>query len=144
MLTAAHVPLSWRYDFNPQTNPFLIERLGINAAFNPGAIELDGKILLVARIEGYDRKSFFAVAESESGVDGFQFWNEPLVMPETEDPDINVYDMRLVQHADGWIYGLFCTERKDARRRPGTPAPPMPRAAWPAPATCTPGNACPT
>ena len=119
VLTAAHVPLSWRYDFNPHTNPFLIERLGINAAFNPGAIEMDDKILLVARTEGYDRKSFFAVAESESGVDGFQFWSEPLVMPETEDPDINVYDIRLVKHEDGWIYGLFCTERKDRSAPPG-------------------------
>ncbi len=119
VLTAAHVPLSWRYDFNPQTNPHLIERLGINAAFNPGAIELNGKILLVARVEGNDRKSFFAVAESVSGVDGFRFWDEPLVMPETSEPDTNVYDMRLVQHADGWIYGLFCTERKDRSAPPG-------------------------
>ena len=96
--TANHVPLTWRYDFNPATNPFLIERLGMNAAFNPGAIQLDGKILLVTRAEGVDRKSFFAVAESESGVDGFRFWDEPLVMPETEDPDTNVYDMRLTRH----------------------------------------------
>lgn len=119
VLTAAHTPLSWRYDFNPQTNPYLIERMGINAAFNPGAIELDGKILLVARVEGYDRKSFFAVAESESGVDGFRLWDEPLVMPETEEPDVNVYDMRLVLHADGWIYGQFCSERKDPAALPG-------------------------
>jgi 4-O-beta-D-mannosyl-D-glucose phosphorylase len=119
VLSAAHVPLSWRYDFNPRSNPFLIERMGINAAFNPGAIELDGKILLVARVEGYDRKSFFAVAESQSGVDGFRFWDEPLVMPETADPDVNVYDMRLVKHADGWIYGQFCSERKDPAALPG-------------------------
>jgi 4-O-beta-D-mannosyl-D-glucose phosphorylase len=113
VVTAAHVPLEWRYDLNPATNPLLLERLGINAVLNPGAIEIDGKILLVCRVEGYDRKSFFAVAESRSGVDGFRFWDEPLVMPETDDPDINTYDMRLVRHEDGWIYGLFCTERKD-------------------------------
>jgi len=119
VLTADHVPLSWRYDFNPRSNPYLMERMGINAVFNPGAIELDGKILLVARVEGYDRKSFFAVAESASGVDGFHFWNRPLVMPETDAPDVNVYDMRLVKHADGWIYGQFCTERKDPAAPPG-------------------------
>ncbi len=119
VLTAGHVPLNWRYDFNPRSNPFLIERMGINAVFNPGAIELDGKILLVARVEGYDRKSFFAVAESQSGVDGFRFWDEPLVLPETEDPDVNVYDMRLVKHADGWIYGQFCSERRDPSAPPG-------------------------
>jgi len=113
VLTAEHVPLSWRYDLHRATNPFLMERLGVNAAFNPGAIELDGKILLVARVEGVDRKSFFAVAESWNGVDNFKFWDNPLLMPETADPDINVYDMRLVRHEDGWIYGLFCTERKD-------------------------------
>jgi 4-O-beta-D-mannosyl-D-glucose phosphorylase len=113
VLTAAHTPLSWRYDLNPATNPFLIERMGINGVFNPGALELDGKIYLACRVEGYDRKSFFAIAESANGIDGFRFWNEPMVMPETDDPDTNVYDMRLVQHEDGWIYGLFCTERKD-------------------------------
>jgi 4-O-beta-D-mannosyl-D-glucose phosphorylase len=119
VLTAAHTPLFWRYDLDPQTNPYLMERLGINAVFNPGAIELDGEVYLVARVEGYDRKSFFAVAESQSGVDGFRFWDEPVVMPETEDPDINVYDMRLTQHEDGWIYGIFCTERKDPQAPPG-------------------------
>lgn len=113
VLTAEHTPIFWRYDLNPQTNPHLMERLGINSVFNPGAIELDGRILLVARVEGYDRKSFFAVAESRTGVDRFRFWDDPVVLPETADPDINVYDMRLVQHQDGWIYGLFCTERKD-------------------------------
>jgi 4-O-beta-D-mannosyl-D-glucose phosphorylase len=113
VLTAEHAPVFWRYDLDPKTNPHLMERLGINAVFNPGAIELDGKILLVARVEGADRKSFFAVAESESGIDRFRFWDVPVVMPETRDPDINVYDMRLVRHQDGWIYGLFCTERKD-------------------------------
>ena len=119
VLTAAHAPIFWRYDLSPATNPSLMERLGINAVLNPGAIELDGKILLVARVEGYDRKSFFAVAESASGVDGFRFWDEPVTMPETDDPDTNVYDMRLVRHEDGWIYGLFCTERKDPRAPAG-------------------------
>jgi 4-O-beta-D-mannosyl-D-glucose phosphorylase len=119
VVTAAHVPIEWRYDLNPQTNPYLIERLGVNAVFNAGAIELDGKILVVCRVEGVDRKSFFAVAESASGIDGFQFWDEPVEMPETAEPDTNVYDMRVVQHDDGWIYGLFCTERKDPTAPPG-------------------------
>jgi 4-O-beta-D-mannosyl-D-glucose phosphorylase len=113
LLTAEHAPLIWRYDFNPETNPYFAERIGVNGVFNPGAIELDGKFYLVARVEGVDRKSFFAVAESDSGVDGFRFWDHPVVLPETDEPDVNVYDMRLVKHADGWIYGLFCTERKD-------------------------------
>ncbi len=119
VVTAAHAPLTWRYDLNPDTNPYLLERLGINAAFNAGAIELDGKICLVVRVEGWDRKSFFAVAESPNGIDSFRFWDEPVSMPETEEPDTNVYDMRLVQHEDGWIYGLFCTERKDPKAAPG-------------------------
>lgn len=119
VVTAAHTPLAWRYDLNPKTNPYLMERLGINAAFNAGAIELNGKICLVVRVEGWDRKSFFAVAESDSGADGFRFWDEPVSMPETEAPDTNVYDMRLVKHQDGWIYGLFCTERKDSKAAPG-------------------------
>jgi 4-O-beta-D-mannosyl-D-glucose phosphorylase len=113
ILTADHVPYYWKYDLNPATNPFFMERLGINCVFNPGAIELNGKFYLVARVEGNDRKSFFAIAESDTGMDGFRFWDYPILLPETADPDINVYDMRLVQHADGWIYGLFCTERKD-------------------------------
>jgi 4-O-beta-D-mannosyl-D-glucose phosphorylase len=113
ILTAEHTPLFWRYDFDYKSNPFLMERLGINATFNAGAIEWNGKILLFVRVEGYDRKSFFAVAESPNGIDNFRFWDYPLVMPETENPDINVYDMRVVKHEDGWIYGLFCTERKD-------------------------------
>ncbi|ADT88764.1 glycosidase [Vibrio sp. Vb2880] len=113
VLTAAHAPLAWRYDLNPETNPFLMERLGINAVLNPGAIELNGKFYLVARVEGHDRKSFFAVAESENGVDGFKFWDKPCVIPQTIESDTNVYDMRLVKHEDGYIYGLFCTERKD-------------------------------
>ncbi len=119
ILTAAHVPLAWRYDFNPETNPLLLERQGVNAVFNPGAIELNGKVYLVCRVEGYDRKSFFAVAESENGIDNFRFWEAPLAMPETDQPDTNVYDMRLVQHEDGWIYGLFCTERKDPQAPAG-------------------------
>ena len=113
VVTAEHAPLFWRYDLNPATNPHLLERQAVNAAFNPGAIEFNGKICLMVRVEGSDRKSFFAVAESANGIDTFRFWDYPIVMPETEDPDTNVYDMRLVAHEDGWIYGLFCTERKD-------------------------------
>lgn len=119
VLTADHVPPFWRYDYNPQTNPFCMERMGINAVFNSGAIEIDGKILLVARVEGADRKSFFAIAESPNGLDRFRFWDLPIVMPETGEPDANVYDMRLTKHADGWIYGVFCTERKDPAAPPG-------------------------
>lgn len=113
VLTAAHAPIFWRYDLNPTTNQYLMERMGVNAAFNAGAIYLDGRYLMVARTEGTDRKSFFAIAESPNGIDNFQFWDYPIDMPETDDPDTNVYDMRLIQHEDGWIYGLFCTERKD-------------------------------
>ncbi|MFP4144011.1 MAG: glycosidase [Phycisphaeraceae bacterium] len=113
VVTADHTPLYWRYDLDPQRNPLLLERLGVNAAFNPGAIEWDGKILLAVRVEGVDRKSFFAIAESENGIDGFRFWEKPIVMPETDDPATNVYDLRLVKHEDGWIYGLFCAERLD-------------------------------
>lgn len=113
VITALHTPLFWRYDLDEETNPFFMERLGINATFNAGAILLDGKYLLVVRVEGHDRKSFFAVAESPNGVDQFRFWDYPVVLPQTEKPDVNVYDMRLVAHEDGWIYGLFCTERKD-------------------------------
>ena len=119
VLTARHTPLFWRYDLNPATNPYLMERFGINATFNAGAIRLDGKYLLVVRVESSDRKSFFAVAESPNGIDNFRFWDYPITMPETGEPDINVYDMRLVQHEDGWIYGLFCTERKDPAARKG-------------------------
>jgi 4-O-beta-D-mannosyl-D-glucose phosphorylase len=119
VVTADHAPLTWRYDLDERTNPHLIERKGINAAFNAGAIELGGMIYLVVRVEGLDRKSFFGVAESRSPVDGFRFWDEPVTMPETDDPDTNVYDMRLTAHADGWIYGLFCTERKDPDAAPG-------------------------
>jgi len=113
VLTAAHAPLSWRYDLSPETNPHLMERFGINAVFNAGAIKWRGKYLLVARVEGADRKSFFAMAESPNGTDNFSFWENPVVIPETDEPDTNIYDMRLTEHADGWIYGLFCTERRD-------------------------------
>jgi len=113
VLTAGHVPLNWRYDLNQQTNSWLMERIAVNAVFNAGAIKWKGKYCVVARVEGADRKSFFAVAESDNGIDGFRFRNYPIVMPETQDPDINVYDMRLVKHEDGWVYGLFCTERRD-------------------------------
>jgi 4-O-beta-D-mannosyl-D-glucose phosphorylase len=113
VLTAGHVPLNWRYDLNPRSNPYLMERIAVNAVFNAGAIKWQGKYCVVARVEGSDRKSFFAVAESDNGIDHFRFRNYPIAMPETQDPDINVYDMRLVKHEDGWIYGLFCTERRD-------------------------------
>ncbi len=115
VLTAAHAPVLWRYDLNQKTNPFLLERMGINAVFNAGAIFHEGRFLVAARVEGVDRKSFFAIAESPSGIDRFRFWDYPILMPQTGDPDTNVYDMRLVKHEDGWIYGLFCTERKDPK-----------------------------
>ena len=113
VITASHIPLEWRYDLNPKTNPFLMERMGVNAAFNAGAIKFDGKYTLVVRVEGSDRKSFFALAQSSSGVDTFKFVGLPLLLDQNEEADVNVYDMRLTQHEDGWIYGLFCTERKD-------------------------------
>ena len=113
VLTAEHAPILWRYDLNPETNPNFMERLGINAVMNSGAIEMNGKICLVARVEGSDRKSFFAVAESESGVDNFRFWDYPVQLPDTEPDETNVYDMRLTKHQDGWIYGVFCSESKD-------------------------------
>ena len=113
ILTAEHAPLHWRYDLNPDSNPFLMQRIGVNATFNSGALYIDGKYLLMVRVEGWDRKSYFAVAESPNGIDGWRFWERPVTMPETEDPETNVYDMRLTQHEDGWIYGVFCSERKD-------------------------------
>ena len=119
VLTGEHAPLDWRFDFNPKSNPFFQERLGVHAAFNSGAMMFGGKVCLMARLEGNDRKSFFAVAESENGIDHFKFRDKPIVMPETKDPDTNVYDMRLTQHEDGWIYGLFCTERRDQNAEPG-------------------------
>jgi len=119
VLTNEHTPLDWRYDLNYETNPYLMERMGINAVFNPGAIEIKGKFYLMCRVEGNDRKSFFALAESDNGVDSFRFQEKPVLMPETTERDVNVYDMRLVKHEDGWIYGLFCTERKDPEAAPG-------------------------
>ena len=113
VLTAAHTPLEWRYDFDPATNPYLMERFGIHAAFNSGAIKLRGHYYLVARVEAADRKSFFAVAESARGWDGFRFWDRPITMPEYGEAATNIYDMRLTAHEDGWIYGIFCVERKD-------------------------------
>jgi 4-O-beta-D-mannosyl-D-glucose phosphorylase len=113
VLTADHAPLEWRYDFDPKRNPYLMERFGIHAAFNAGAIKWNGKYVLVARVEGADRKSFFAVAESPNGVDHFTFWPRPITLPEYGEPATNVYDMRLTAHEDGWIYGIFCVERKD-------------------------------
>ncbi|MBC8053162.1 MAG: glycosidase [Sphingobacteriaceae bacterium] len=113
VLTAAHAPIEWKYDLNEDSNPYLMERFGINAVFNAGAMKFDGKYILVARVEGADRKSFFAVAESSNGIDNFRFWPYPVLLPQTEEPDTNVYDMRLTKHEDGWIYGLFCTERRD-------------------------------
>jgi 4-O-beta-D-mannosyl-D-glucose phosphorylase len=112
-LTAAHTPVFWRYDLAESTNPHLLERLGVNAVFNPAAIKHEGRYLMVPRVEGVDRKSFFAVAESPNGIDQWRFWDYPIRLPETDEPDGNVYDMRLTHHDDGWIYGVFCTERKD-------------------------------
>lgn len=117
VLTRNHVPLLWKYDMNPATNPFFMERLGVNAVMNSGALYIDGKFYLVARVEGADRKSFFAVAESTSGVDGFRFWDYPVQLPDTCAEETNVYDMRLTQHEDGWIYGIFCSESKDTKSK---------------------------
>jgi 4-O-beta-D-mannosyl-D-glucose phosphorylase len=113
VLTAQHAPIGWKYDLDPSTNPYLMERFGVNAAFNAGAIKFNDKYIMVVRVEGADRKSFFAVAESPNGLDHFEFWEHPVTMPETDQPDTNLYDMRLTAHEDGWIYGLFCTERRD-------------------------------
>ena len=114
VVTAKHIPLDWRYDFNEKENPLLLERIGYNAAFNAGAIQFNDKYILCVRVEGNDRKSFFAIAESENGIDHFKFWEKPCIIPQIEgNPDTNAYDMRLVKHEDGWIYGIFCTERKD-------------------------------
>ncbi len=113
VLTAEHTPLEWRYDFDPDTNPYFMQRIMMNATFNAGAIRWEDKYVVVARVEGADRKSFFAVAESPNGIDNFRFWDEPITMPEDEVPGTNVYDMRLTRHEDGWIYGLFCVERHD-------------------------------
>lgn len=114
VLTREHIPLTWQYDLNPETNPYFMKRLGINAVMNSGAIELNGKFYLVARIEGDDRKSFFGVAESDNGIDGFKFWDYPILLPDTCPEETNVYDMRLTKHEDGYIYGVFCSESKDS------------------------------
>lgn len=114
ILTAEHPPLEWRYDFNPETNPYLMERFGINAVFNAGAIKFNGKYLVMARVEGHDRKSFFAIAESPNGIDNFRFWEYPVQLPDLYPEETNVYDMRLTKHEDGWIYGIFCSESKDS------------------------------
>ena len=119
ILTARHTPLHWRYDFDPQSNPFCMERIGMNAVMNAGAIKWHDKYIVVARVEGADRKSFFAVAESPNGIDNFRFWDYPIRMPEYGEPATNIYDMRLTAHEDGWIYGVFCTERKDPDAAPG-------------------------
>ena len=113
VLTREHIPLTWKYDLNPEANPYFMERLGVNAVMNSGAIELNGKFYLVARIEGNDRKSFFGVAESDNGIDGFRFWDYPILLPDTCKEETNVYDMRLTKHEDGYIYGVFCSESKD-------------------------------
>ncbi len=118
ILTTEHIPLDWRYDLNLESNKYMMQRIGVNAVFNSGAIKWNDKYVLVARVEGWDRKSYFAIAESPNGIDNFKFWKNPIVLPQTENPDINVYDMRLTQHEDGWVYGVFCTERKD----PNAPA----------------------
>lgn len=117
VLTRDHIPLTWQYDLNPATNPYFMKRLGINAVMNSGAIELNGKFYLVARIEGDDRKSFFGVAESDNGVDGFRFWDYPVLLPDTCPEETNVYDMRLTRHEDGYIYGIFCSESKDTNSK---------------------------
>ena len=122
VLTARHIPVFWRYDLDERTNPFFMERLGVNAVFNSGAIKLGGKYILVARIEGYDRKSFFGIAESDSPVEGFRFREHPIILPDTDSEEVNVYDMRLTQHEDGWIYGVFCSESKDKTTRDITAA----------------------
>lgn len=119
VLTAEHAPILWRYDINPGTNPYFMERFGINGTFNAGGIKWQGKYIMVVRVEGNDRKSFFAIAESPNGIDNFRFWDHPITMPETDEPDVNIYDMRLTAHEDGWIYGIFCTERKDPLAKQG-------------------------
>lgn len=122
VLTADHTPLFWRYDFDPKANPYLMERMGINSVFNAGAIEWEGRCCVVARVESYHRKSFFAVTESANGIDNFRFWDRPIVMPEASEDEMNVYDIRLTRHEDGWIYGTFCAERHDPAQPDNPPA----------------------
>ena len=119
ILTAAHTPLEWRYDLNPETNPYLMERIGVNATMNSGAIKWNGKYLIIVRVEGNDRKSFFAIAESPNGRDNFRFWEYPIHLPDTDPSETNVYDIRLTTHEDGWIYGIFCSESLDPNAAPG-------------------------
>ena len=119
VLTRHHIPLEWRYDFNPDTNPYCVERIGFNATLNSGAMKWNGKYLMVVRVEGVDRKSFFAIAESPNGIDNFRFWKRPLALPDIDPDETNVYDMRLTAHEDGWIYGIFCSERHDDKASAG-------------------------
>ena len=119
ILTAAHTPLEWRYDLNSETNPYLMERIGVNATMNSGAIKWNGKYLMIVRVEGNDRKSFFAIAESPNGIDNFRFWEYPIHLPDTDPSETNVYDIRLTAHEDGWIYGIFCSESLDPNAAPG-------------------------
>lgn len=119
VITANHIPLEWRYDMNPDTNPYCLERIGVNATMNSGAIKWNGKYLLIVRVEGCDRKSFFAIAESPNGIDNFRFWERPVNLPDIDPDETNVYDMRLTAHEDGWVYGIFCSERHDPEAKPG-------------------------
>ncbi|MBB4620362.1 glycoside hydrolase family 130 protein [Parabacteroides faecis] len=119
VITANHIPLEWRYDMNPDTNPYCLERIGVNATMNSGAIKWNGKYLLIVRVEGCDRKSFFAIAESPNGIDNFRFWERPVNLPDIDPDETNVYDMRLTTHEDGWVYGIFCSERHDPEAKPG-------------------------
>lgn len=119
VVTHEHIPLEWRYDLNPASNPYCLERIGVNACMNSGAIKWNGKYLLMVRVEGFDRKSFFAIAESPNGVDNFRFWERPVNLPDIDPEETNVYDMRLTAHEDGWIYGIFCSERHDPAAKPG-------------------------
>lgn len=119
VVTREHIPLTWRYDLNPETNPYCMERIGANATMNAGAIKWNGKYLLMVRVEGADRKSFFAIAESPNGVDNFRFWERPVSLPDTNPEETNIYDMRLTAHEDGWIYGIFCSECHDPAAAPG-------------------------
>ncbi|WON96740.1 glycosidase [Sphingobacterium sp. UGAL515B_05] len=119
VITKEHIPLTWRYDFNPLTNPLFLERIAFNSTMNAGALYWQGKYLLFVRVEGTDRKSFFAIAESENGVDNFRFWDQPLVLPDLDQEETNVYDIRLTAHEDGWVYGIFCSEKRDVAAAPG-------------------------
>ncbi len=119
VVTKEHIPLTWRYDFNPLTNPLFLERIAFNSTMNAGALHWQGKYLLFVRVEGADRKSFFAIAESENGVDNFRFWDQPLSLPDWDQEETNVYDIRLTAHEDGWVYGIFCSEKRDAAAAPG-------------------------